>query len=118
MKTYFYLTIFLLIIASSLKAQRIYQTSAREIGVNQIDEFKAFLALPNDAAKKEQIEANIIWAEQQLASLGFDFKRLKTAHLPLLLANKIVKKKLPTITFYIQLQCQEVVMSKCNQADP
>ena len=118
MKTYFYLTIFLLIIASSLKAQRIYQTSAREIGVNQIDEFKAFLALPNDAAKKEQIEANIIWAEQQLASLGFDFKRLKTAHLPLLLANKIVKKKLPTIAFYMHLDGQAVDLSKWNQADP
>ena len=94
MKIYFYFILILLIISAPLKAQRIYESSARKIGIEQIDKFKSFLALPNNAAKTEQIDANINWAEQELGSLGFDLKRLKTSHLPLLLANKIIKKKI------------------------
>ena len=81
MKIHFYFTLILLIISAPLKAQRIYESSARKIGIEQIDKFKSFLALPNNAAKTEQIDANINWAEQELGSLGFDLKRLKTSHL-------------------------------------
>ena len=118
MKIYFYFTLILLIISAPLKAQRIYESSARKIGIEQIDKFKSFLALPNNAAKTEQIDANINWAEQELDSLGFDLKRLKTSHLPLLLANKIIKKKLPTIAFYMHLDGQAVDLSKWNQENP
>lgn len=114
--TYLFLLYFLVFLP--LNAQRTYQSDSRDIGIEQIDTFKSFLAIPNDAAKKDQIEANINWAEQQLSSLGFEIKRLNTSHLPLLLANRIVKKKLPTIAFYLHLDGQAVDLSKWNQEDP
>ena len=118
MKSTTYLFILYLLVFLPLNAQRAYQSASRDIGIEQIDTFKSFLAIPNDAAKKEQIEANIKWAEQQLSSLGFELKRLNTSHLPLLLANRLVKKKLPTIAFYLHLDGQAVDLSKWNQEDP
>lgn len=118
MKSTTYLFLLYLLVFLPLNAQRAYQSASRDTGIEQIDIFKSFLAIPNDAAKKEQIEANINWAEQQLSSLGFELKRLNTSHLPLLLANRIVKKKLPTIAFYLHLDGQAVDLSKWNQEDP
>ena len=66
MKSTTYLFLLCLLVFLPLNAQRAYQTASRYIGIEQIDTFKSFLAIPNDAAKKEQIEANINWAEQQL----------------------------------------------------
>ena len=118
MKKHYYLIVIFLIGLSPIRAQRVYKNAARELGVEQIAEFKAFLSLPNDASQTEKIEANINWAEQQLSSLGFNFKRLNTAHLPLLLANKIVHKKLPTLAFYMHLDGQAVDLSKWDQENP
>ena len=101
-----------------LQAQRDYQEQARAMGIENIEKFKSFLALPNDAAQKEQISANIDWATQELIALDFEVKTLSTSHLPLLLANKIVKKNLPTVAFYLHLDGQAVDLSKWNQDDP
>ena len=101
-----------------LMAQRDYKKQARALGIENIEKFKSFLALPNDAAQKEQISANIDWATQELTALGFKIKTLNTSHLPLLLANKNVNKNLPTVAFYLHLDGQAVDLSKWNQEDP
>ena len=53
-------TIISIFILSSLQlmAQRDYKEQARTMGIENIEKFKSFLALPNDAAQKEQISAN------------------------------------------------------------
>ena len=113
------ISIFIFVLGSiQLQAQRDYQEQARAMGIENIEKFKSFLALPNDAAQKGQINANIDWATQELIALDFEVKTLSTSHLPLLLANKIVKKNLPTVAFYLHLDGQAVDLSKWNQDDP
>ena len=113
-------TIISIFILSSLQlmAQRDYKEQARAMGIENIEKFKSFLALPNDAAQKEQISANIDWATKELIALDFKIKTLNTSHLPLLLANKNVNKNLPTVAFYLHLDGQAVDLSKWNQEDP
>ena len=60
-----------------VQAQRQFETEARAIGLKSMEEFKSFLALPNDASKPEDIEANIAWAKMQLQSLGFEVNTLE-----------------------------------------
>ena len=113
------ISIFIFVLGSfQLQAQRDYQEQARTMGIDNIEKFKSFLALPNDAAQKGQINANIDWATQELIALDFEVKTLSTSHLPLLLANKIIKKNLPTVAFYLHLDGQAVDLSKWNQDDP
>ena len=101
-----------------VQAQRQFETEARAIGLKSMEEFKSFLALPNDASKPEDIEANIAWAKMQLQSLGFEVNTLETSALPLLLANLNVEKGKPTLAFYMHLDGQAVDASKWNQKNP
>lgn len=99
-------------------AQRKYETIAQTIGLESIDKFKSFLALPNDAAKPDDILDNISWAKSELEALDFQINTLETSSLPLLLANLTVKKSKPTLLFYMHLDGQAVDQSKWNQKDP
>ena len=76
---------------------------ARTIGLESIEKFKSFLALPNDAAKPDDIKYNISWAKSELEALGFEVNTLETSALPLLLANLSLKKSKPTLAFYMHL---------------
>lgn len=114
------ITIIILSIFTNLpiNAQRNFESTARRIGLESMEEFKSFLALANDAAITEDMIHNISWAESQLKSLNFEVETLETSALPLLLANKIFKKGRPTIAFYMHLDGQGVDPSKWNQKDP
>ena len=76
------------------------------------------MALPNDAAKPDDIKVNISWAKSELEALGFEVNTLETSALPLLLANLKAKKSKPTIAFYMHLDGQAVDGTKWNQKDP
>ena len=103
---------------SSIQAQRKYESTAQSIGIASIEKFKAFLSLPNDAAKPDEIIANIAWAKSELEALNFEVKTLETNSLPLLLANFIVKESRPTLAFYMHLDGQAVDPLKWDQKDP
>lgn len=101
-----------------LNAQRKYESIAQSIGLESIDKFRSFLALPNDASKPEDIFDNISWAKSELEALDFEVKTLETSALPLLLANLTVKKSRPTLAFYMHLDGQAIDQSKWDQTNP
>jgi acetylornithine deacetylase/succinyl-diaminopimelate desuccinylase-like protein len=113
-----YISLFLLITIQSISAQRTYEIQAREVGVESLTLFKDFLALSNDAAKPDEITKNITWVKDRLVDLDFEIKMLKTSSLPLLIANKKIKKNLPTVAFYMHLDGQAVDLSKWDQQNP
>jgi len=98
--------------------QRKFETVAEAIGIESLSQFKAFLALPNDAANGDEILKNIDWATVQLERLDFEVKSLKTPTRPLLVANHQYRKNAPTIAFYMHLDGQAVDRSKWFQDDP
>ena len=80
--------------------------------------FYEFLSIPNDGKNKDEIYKNIEWSKVQLESFDFNINLLKTSSLPLVLAEKIINKKLPTIAFYMHLDGQSVDLSKWDQKSP
>ncbi len=118
MKNLFIFFLLLLFWTPHLNAQRKYEPIAQSIGIESIDKFRSFLALPNDASKPEDIFDNISWAKSELEALDFEVKTLETSALPLLLANLTVKKSRPTLAFYMHLDGQAIDQSKWDQTNP
>ena len=118
MKLFFNIALVLMCFFSNLNAQRKFESTARAIGLESIEKFKSFLALPNDAAKPDDFKHNISWAKSELEALGFEGNTLETSALPLLLANLKVKKSKSTLAFYMHLDVQSVDGTKWNQKDP
>ncbi|MCK8490672.1 M20/M25/M40 family metallo-hydrolase [Spirosoma sp. RP8] len=83
-----------------------------------IDELSAYVALPNDAVNASDILNNIAWTEKALAKRGFQTTVLKTANLPLVLAEKTFPKATQTVLFYFHLDGQPVRANEWNQKDP
>lgn len=117
-KAFFSIVLVSLVVSPPIFAQREFKEVAKKIGLENIEEFKSFLALANDAAIPEDISHNISWAESQLEALGFKVETLETSALPLLLANQTFKKGKPTIAFYMHLDGQGVDRTKWGQKDP
>ena len=111
-------TLCLLILSTSLNAQRKYKEHVRKMGAASLERFKSFLALANDASKGDEILENISWVKSALEAQGFEIKMLKTSSLPLMIANLNVRKKLPTLALYMHLDGQAVDRSKWDQEDP
>ena len=103
---------------NNLFAQREHELISITQGINSIEAFIEFLSIPNDGKNKDEILKNIDWSKLQLESFGFDFKILKTSSLPLVLAEKVIDNKLPTIAFYMHLDGQSVDISKWDQKSP
>ena len=117
--------LFLLIIFSSVQAQRSKNSNLDEIAskhaVNSFKEFYELLSLSNDAHFPEDIEKNIQWCETAFAKRGFTTRRLNTATVPLLLAERSVKnpnKAAKTVLIYLQIDGQPVNPAQWQQESP
>ncbi len=93
-------------------------TIAEKHAVASFKEFYELLSLPNDAHYLEDIEKNVQWCETAFARRGFTTKRLNTPTVPLLLAERKVKKPKKTVLIYLQIDGQPVDASKWNQESP
>ncbi|MEO2099640.1 MAG: M20/M25/M40 family metallo-hydrolase, partial [Flavobacteriaceae bacterium] len=109
---------FLCMVSITLYGQRQFEEGVQILGIQSIERFKSFLSLANDASNGDEIQANIRWVKQELSTQGFEVKLLETSSLPLMIANLVVKEKLPTIAFYMHLDGQAVDGSKWNQNNP
>ncbi len=101
--------VFLLFCSFALQAQmpndQVFIQSAKD----SFDEFREILSIPNDAYYPEDIERNVTWCEEHFATRGFTTQRLETAGPPLLLAEKMArKKKAMTVLIYLQIDGQPV----------
>ena len=105
-------------IQNNLFGQREHELISKAEGLNSIEAFYEFLSIPNDGKNKDEIYKNIEWSKVQLESFDFNINLLKTSSLPLVLAEKIINKKLPTIAFYMHLDGQSVDLSKWDQKSP
>ena len=105
-------------IQNNLFAQREHELISKTEGLNSIEVFCEFLSIPNDGKNKDEIFQNIQWSKVQLESFDFNINLLKTSSLPLVLAEKIIDRKLPTIVFYMHLDGQSVDISKWDQKSP
>lgn len=76
------------------------------------------LSIPNDAHFPVDIEKNIKWCEGAFAKRGFTTSRLETSTVPLLLAERKMKKAKKTVLIYLQIDGQPVDSSKWNQESP
>jgi len=83
-----------------------------------INELSEYVALPNDAVNPDDITKNIAWTEKAFARRGFTTTVLKTASLPLVLAEKKFPKATQTVLFYFHLDGQPVRANEWSQKDP
>lgn len=83
-----------------------------------LEDFHAFLSLPNDAHYPQDLEVNMAWLEKAFAKRNFLVKRLPTLGIDLLFAEKINNKNHPTILFYLQVDGQPVDPTRWQQATP
>jgi acetylornithine deacetylase/succinyl-diaminopimelate desuccinylase-like protein len=124
MKRLFHITSALLlsisVIAQKSKPVNVDQV-ATQYAVASFKEFYDLLSLPNDAHFPEDIEKNVQWCEAAFAKRGFSTKRLQTPTVPLLLAERKVKKPVKntkTVLIYLQLDGQPVDAALWHQESP
>lgn len=79
---------------------------------------KELLSIPNDAVYPEDIEKNIKWCESAFGERKFTTTRIETSTVPLLLAERKVKKPKKTVLIYLQIDGQPVDTSRWFQKDP
>jgi acetylornithine deacetylase/succinyl-diaminopimelate desuccinylase-like protein len=91
---------------------------AKTHAVSSFKEFHELLSIPNDSHFPDDIEKNVQWCESAFAKRGFITKRLNTKTVPLLLAERIVKKPVKTVLIYLQINGQPVNTSGWNQESP
>ncbi|MGI9553162.1 MAG: M20/M25/M40 family metallo-hydrolase, partial [Aurantibacter sp.] len=76
------------------------------------------LSIPNDAFYPEDIEHNVEWCEAAFAYRGFSTKRIETATVPLLLAERRHENAKKTVLIYLQLDGQPVDSTRWFQESP
>ncbi len=92
-----------------LQAQMPDDAVFEQYAKSSFDEFHGFLSLPNDAYYPEDIEKNVVWCEQHFQQRGFSTQRFETEGPPLLLAEKLARKKnAQTVLIYLQIDGQPV----------
>ncbi|GCC51736.1 M20/M25/M40 family metallo-hydrolase [Chryseotalea sanaruensis] len=109
----------LLLLAISVTAQENpLDKLAKKNALASLPEFYDLLSLPNVASQHQDIEKNIMWCESAFAKRGFTSQRLNTATVPLLLAERKVKKATKTVLIYLQIDGQPVNPALWDQESP
>jgi acetylornithine deacetylase/succinyl-diaminopimelate desuccinylase-like protein len=103
--------------AQKLSTEKI-QAVSEKYAVQSFKEFYNLLSLPNDAHFPQDIEKNVQWCEQAFAKRNFTTLRLNTKTVPLLLAERKVKKATKTVLIYLQIDGQPVNPSQWKQESP
>ncbi len=85
---------------------------------SSLEQFHAFLSLPNDAHRPADLEPNMQWLSQELEKLDFKVRRLPTGGLDLMLAERTVANPVRTLLIYLQVDGQPVDPSKWLQDHP
>uniref|UniRef100_UPI004049525A M20/M25/M40 family metallo-hydrolase n=1 Tax=Fulvivirga sp. TaxID=1931237 RepID=UPI004049525A len=79
---------------------------------------KELLSIPNDAIYPKDIEKNIQWCESAFGERKFTTTRIETSTVPLLLAERKVKKPKKTVLIYLQIDGQPVDTTRWFQDSP
>ena len=76
------------------------------------------LSIPNDAFYTDEIEKNVEWCKAAFEKRDFTTTRIETEYVPLLLAERKVKKAKKTVLIYLQIDGQPVDSSRWFQESP
>ncbi|MGE4016307.1 MAG: M20/M25/M40 family metallo-hydrolase [Cyclobacteriaceae bacterium] len=90
----------------------------QKYAIESFRDFFELLSIPNDAHFPNDIEKNVVWCESAFTKRGFMTTRLQTETVPLLLAERSVKKAKKTVLIYLQVDGQPVDSAKWFQASP
>lgn len=91
---------------------------AEKHALASLPQFYELLTLENVASNHQDIEKNIRWCENAFTNRGFSLQRLSTPTVPLLLAERKVKKASKTVLIYLQLDGQPVNPALWDQESP
>ncbi|MEP5610800.1 MAG: M20/M25/M40 family metallo-hydrolase [Cyclobacteriaceae bacterium] len=121
MKTIFSLVF--IIFASLLgNAQKLDQEKLQELASKYAESsfpiLQEILSIPNDAFYPDDIELNVKWCETEFKKRSFTTTRIETSTVPLLLAERKVKKAKKTVLIYLQIDGQPVDTSRWFQKNP
>lgn len=84
-----------------------------------IEDLQEFIALPNDALNKADMDQNLAWLTENFNQRNFDTRIIPTSNIPLFFAEmKTGKKGLPTLLIYMHFDGQSIDASKWNQKNP
>ncbi len=91
---------------------------ADEYFLEGVSSLAEFLTIPNYGGLKDNIDLNLTWCEREFQTVGFETQPLIAQGTKHLLAQRIFKKKAPTILFYLQIDGQPVDSTKWFQESP
>ncbi len=115
----YFATLLFLASASHLFAQENpLDKVAEKHALASLPQFYELLTLENVASNHQDIEKNIRWCENAFSTRGFTVQRLTTPTVPLLLAERKVKKASKTVLIYLQLDGQPVNPALWDQESP
>lgn len=118
----FFFLILILSFQSCSTAQSLQDSKVDDLVKKQmpaaITEHRALVSLPCDAFYPKDMIPNIDWLKAAFEKRNFKVKVLETPSIPIVLAERIVNEKLPTVLFYIHFDGQPVDASKWDQDDP
>lgn len=114
----FFLLLILFAVPVAAQQNTALDKLAEQHALASIPEFYDLLSLPNVASQHEDIEKNVVWCEQAFTKRGFTTHRLATSTVPLLLAERKVKKATKTVLIYLQIDGQPVNPALWDQESP
>lgn len=116
------LLVSLILIAGSAYSQTFSQQEltdiAKEYTQASFPMLKDLLATANDANYPEHVEANVAWCLRAFGDRGFTTQRIETGAVPLLLAERKVKKAEKTVLLYMHMDGQPVDTARWQQENP
>ncbi|MBT8278115.1 MAG: M20/M25/M40 family metallo-hydrolase [Bacteroidia bacterium] len=122
MKILYYICIIVFFGCPSTYAQDLKKAELDDLALKyakaSFSELKEFFSLPNDSNYPEQLAENLLWCEDAFSKRGFQTRRLETATVPLLLAERFQENAAKTVLVYLQIDGQPVDTSKWYQKDP
>jgi len=83
-----------------------------------ISEHRELVSIPCDAHYPEDMLKNVEWLKSAFSKRRFEVKILETETVPVVLAERIVDSRKPTVLFYIHFDGQPVDKRKWDQDDP
>ncbi|MEM0932304.1 MAG: M20/M25/M40 family metallo-hydrolase [Bacteroidota bacterium] len=83
-----------------------------------IEELREFVALPNDALNRDDMEDNLFWLKKRFEKSGFNTTELETENVPLFFAALPMDDNKPTVLLYMHFDGQSVDPGKWNQPNP
>lgn len=111
-------SVLFLMFCSTLVFSQIKEDVIHAKAVKTLYDLKDFIALPNDAAKPDDIGINLRWLTKRFSELGFNTILLESETVPSFFATLPMKPELPTVLFYMHFDGQAVEKSKWDQKNP